>query len=83
MTYEPKISLPHRYCVRYQQDDLTVEFETESTAHALILYTADPKVVEGTLEDSEDIAAKVLAWLRRKFDRVEVDTSAKPEFGTE
>ena len=74
------ITMPHRYCVRYERPGLIVEFETELAAKSLIFYPRDPKVIEGSLTDEAVVVAEVAQWLRQKFDHVEIDRTPKPTF---
>lgn len=70
---DPSITMPHRYKVRYDDRDLAVDFDTEPADGALIFYAAEAQVVSGVLNDPEEVRERALAWLQRKFRKVEVD----------
>ncbi|MBB3595014.1 hypothetical protein FHX08_005424 [Rhizobium sp. BK529] len=70
-----KISMPHRHTVRYEEDDLILEYEVELSAHGIILYNRAPKVVSGDRISCPDRADIIAEWLRSKFSNVKVDTS--------
>ena len=74
------ISMPHRYCVHYDDGVTKLEFEVESLADGIVFYSADPKRLSGEGPPNVEAADAVLHWLRAKFSHVEVDASPKPTF---
>jgi hypothetical protein len=74
------ISMPHRYCVHYDDGLTKLEFEVEPLKEGIVFYSADPKRLSGERTPNADAADQVLRWLRAKFSHVEVDTSPKPTF---
>ena len=74
------ISMPHRYCVHYDDGVTKLEFEVESLADGIVFYSAEPKLLSGEGAPNADAADQVLRWLRAKFQHVEVDAAPKPTF---
>lgn len=74
------ISMPHRYCVHYDDGLMKLEFEVEPLAQGIVFYSADPKLLSGEGAPNADAADQVLRWLNAKFSHVEVDASPKPTF---
>jgi hypothetical protein len=74
------ISMPHRYCVHYDDGVMKLEFEVEPLTDGIVLYSVDPKFLSGEGTPSNDAADQVLHWLNARFRHVEVDTSPKPTF---
>lgn len=72
------ISMPHRYCVRYQRRDLVVDYEVEATAGSLIIYVTGPDIVNGSTSNFRAIEDAVLTWLKQKFGTVITDLSDRP-----
>ena len=74
------ISMPHRYCVHYDDGVSTLEFEVEPLTGGIVFYSADPKLLSGGGVTITEATDQVLRWLRAKFSHVEVDASPKPTF---
>jgi hypothetical protein len=74
------ISMPHRYCVHYDDCAQKLEFEVEPLADGIVFYSADPKLLSGEGAPIAEAADHVLRWLSAKFRHVEVDASPKPTF---
>jgi hypothetical protein len=74
------ISMPHRYCVHYDDGAQKLEFEVEPLTDGIVFYSADPKLLSGEGTPNAEAADQVLRWLSGKFARVEVDASPKPTF---
>jgi hypothetical protein len=75
-----KISMPHRYCVHYDDGAQKLEFEVDPLADGIVFCSADPKLLSGEGAPSAEAADHVLRWLSAKFRHVEVDASPKPTF---
>ena len=67
--------MPHRHTVRFEEDNLTLDFEVELLSNGIVLYENSLKVVSGVSTGSEKQALQVADWLRLKFQNVEVDQS--------
>jgi hypothetical protein len=74
------ISMPHRYCVHYDDGAAKLEFEVEPLTDGIVFYSADPKRLSGEGAPNAEAVDQVLRWLSAKFARVEVDASPKPTF---
>ena len=74
------ISMPHRYCVHYDDGVMKLEFEVEPLTDGIVLYSVGPKLLSGDGAPNTDAADAVLRWLRAKFSHVEIDASPKPTF---
>ncbi len=74
------ISMPHRYCVHYDDGVTKLEFEVEPLANGIVFYSTDPKLLSGEGAATTEAADQVLRWLSAKFSHVEVDASPKPTF---
>ena len=72
------ISMPHRFCVRYEDGLTKLEFEVEQLTNGVLFYATDPKIIAGEAALVANAGEQVLQWLRRKFGHVEVDSSSKP-----
>ena len=70
-----RISMPHRHTVRYEANEIALEFEVELTMDGVIFYCVAPRVISGTCSSYSEQADLVADWLRRKFSKVEIDTS--------
>ena len=70
-----KISMPHRHTVRFEEDDLILDFEVELLSNGIVLYENSPQVVSGKSPGSKEQAMQVADWLKSKFQNVEVDQS--------
>ena len=74
------ISMPHRFCVRYDDGRRQLEFEVEPLSKGILFYAADPKLLNGEDMLTDDASEQVLQWLHGKFQHVEIDNSPKPSF---
>ncbi|SDR44988.1 hypothetical protein [Pseudovibrio sp. Tun.PSC04-5.I4] len=70
-----RITMPHRHTVRFENDDVTLDFEVELLNDGIVLYEVSPKIIKGALAGSNEEAQKVADWLRSKFRNVEVETN--------
>lgn len=74
-----KISMPHRYLVRWRDGLLCAEYEVEPLKDGIISYAADAGVIGGDAVPAIT-AREVEAWLRGRFSKVDVDNSRRPSF---
>ena len=74
------ISMPHRFCVRYDDGRRQLEFEVEPLTNGVLFYATDPKIISGEEAQATNASEQVLQWLRKKFSHVKVDLSSKPNF---
>lgn len=70
-----KITRPHRHTVKYEADDLTIEFEVELAANGIIFYKKSGKLISGDQQDFKPMADQVEVWLKDKYSFVDVDES--------
>ncbi len=67
------VTMPHRHTVRYEDDDLVIDFEVELLQQGIVFYKKSAKLVKGYLSDTKSIEDQVESWLRSKFSDVEID----------
>ena len=73
-----RISMPHRHTVRYEENNVILEFEVELTADGIIFYSGSPKVISGISGPFFREADVVSDWLKARFGNVEIDGTRLP-----
>ncbi len=68
MTY--KISMPHRHTVRYEDNDVTLEFEVELLDKGILLYKKEPRLISTPFTSQSNLVEN---WLCSNFSHVEID----------
>lgn len=68
-----KITMPHRHTIRFESDDLVLDFEVKLLNNGIVFYETSPKVIKGRSDDSREQAQQVACWLKSKFRNVEID----------
>lgn len=70
-----KITMPHRHTIRFESDDLTLDYEVEILIDGIVLYETSTKIIKGQAIDYKKQTQEVANWLKAKFKNVEIDQS--------
>jgi len=76
-----KISMPHRYLVRYQDDRSILDYEVELAAGGIIFYCNGPMTASGLPADENAVSKAIEEWLRGQFSEVIMDDTPAPPKG--